>query len=70
MSEIAGRPDTFGVWAAGWLRRASRVAAASAAWARAERHAFFGRSAAGAFHGEPPAGDGYLTMLRSTWGRP
>ncbi|GAA3397075.1 hypothetical protein [Cryptosporangium minutisporangium] len=70
MSEIAGRPDTFGVWTAWMWRRASRVAAASAAWARAERHAFFDRSTAGAFHGDPPRGQEYATMMRSAWGRP
>ncbi|GAA0282331.1 hypothetical protein [Cryptosporangium japonicum] len=58
---------TFGAWA--WSR-ATRAAVASAAWMRAERHAFLSRPAAGAFHGEQPPGGGYLTQMRSTWGRP
>ncbi|SHN48034.1 hypothetical protein [Cryptosporangium aurantiacum] len=72
MSEIAdvGRQGSFGLWTAGLWRRAFRVAAASAAWARAERHAFLAPPAVGAFHGEPTRDDGYLTMMRSTWGRP
>jgi hypothetical protein len=52
---------TVGVW-----RGASRVAA----WARAERHTFFAPPAAGAFHGETPPSSGYLTQMRSSWGRP
>jgi hypothetical protein len=68
MAEVAvvARRDVFSGWAAGVWHRASKVAA----WARAERHAFLARPTAGAFHGETPPADGYLTIVRSTWGRP
>ncbi|WP_035857394.1 hypothetical protein [Cryptosporangium arvum] len=69
MTQVAAvaRRGTFVTWV--WAR-AARVAAASAAWARAERHAFLSRPTAGAFHGEQPPPGGYLTQMRSTWGRP
>ena len=72
MTEFAStaRRMTFAFRFAGVWRGVERAAAASAAWARAERHAFFAPPTAGAFHGETPPGDAYLSQLRSTWGRP
>ncbi|TQS42198.1 hypothetical protein [Cryptosporangium phraense] len=70
MTEVSIARVGFALRLAGWRRRASRWVSASAAWARAERHAFFAPPTAGAFHGEPRREDGYLTAIRSTWGRP
>ena len=72
MTEVAGisRRMTFARLSSRAWRRAAKVAAASAAWARAERHAFFAAPTAGAFHGETRPPGGYETQIRSSWGRP
>ncbi|MFI5956665.1 hypothetical protein [Cryptosporangium sp. NPDC051539] len=74
MSEVAGvrsvARSELTLWFAVWRGWASRVASASAVWARAERHAFFSPPEAGAFHGEPRRDTGYLTAIRASWGRP
>jgi len=72
MTEVAAvdRRATLGAWIAGIRRTVSRVAVASAARVRAEGHAFLAAPKAGAFHGEPHRADGYLTIVRTTWGRP
>jgi hypothetical protein len=57
-------------WVDGALTRAMTLLARAGARVAAEWCSLCRPSAAGAFHGEQPPADGYLTMMRATWGRP